>query len=105
MDEMLTLPEIEARFPSEWVLLADPEKDKGHRVCSGRLLYHSKDRAEVLSKLMELRPKKAAFLYTGKITGAMIGFFGPVRRLDSSGRLQGAVPSALATPNVGRGSP
>jgi hypothetical protein len=67
MDEVLTLTEIETRFPSEWVLLADPEKDEGHRVCSGRLLYHSKDRAEVLRKLMELRPKKAAFLYTGKV--------------------------------------
>lgn len=64
-EEVLTLEEINARFPSEWVLIADPEVDKHLRVLRGRVVCHSKDRDEVDRKAIELRPKHAAYLYTG----------------------------------------
>jgi hypothetical protein len=67
MNEIVTRAEIEARFPSEWVLLADPEKDEHHRICSGRLLWHSKDRDECYRKAAELRPRHGTVLYTGRI--------------------------------------
>jgi len=67
MDEILTLAEIEDRYPSEWVLVADPELDDELRVVRGKVVCHSKDRDEVYQKDIELRLKHAAYLYTGKI--------------------------------------
>ena len=66
MGEVLTMKEIEARFPSEWVLLADPQSDEHLEVLGGTLLFHSKDRDEVHRYAMELpAPRHIAVLYTG----------------------------------------
>lgn len=67
MNEVLTLAEIYERFPSEWVLIADPELDDKLEVIRGRVVCHSKDRDEVDLKAVELRLKSSAFLYTGGI--------------------------------------
>ena len=67
MDEILTLAEIEDRYPSEWVLVADPELDDELRVVRGKVVCHSKDRDEVYQKDIELRLSDAAYLYTGEI--------------------------------------
>lgn len=72
MNEVLTREEIEAQFPSEWVLLADPQSDEQLRVLSGRLICHSKDRDEVHRKAIELpAPKRIAVFYTGTIPEGM----------------------------------
>ena len=65
MQEM-TIGEMEASFDSEWVLVGDPVIDEAHNVVRGKVLHHSKDRDEVYRKGLELRPKRAAFLYLGK---------------------------------------
>jgi hypothetical protein len=65
MNEPLTTAEIEARFPSEWVLIGDPRIDKVQRVLGGIVLWHTKDRDELYRKAMELSPKFFATLYTG----------------------------------------
>jgi hypothetical protein len=67
MKQYLTRDEIYDRFESEWVLLENPKTDKHHRVLGGTLLCHSKNRDEVYRKGVELKPKRAAILYTGKI--------------------------------------
>jgi len=67
MSEVLTIAEIESRFPSEWVLVKDPQTNEALEVQSGRVLYHSLDRDEVYRKAVELRPKRFAMLYTGTI--------------------------------------
>ena len=67
MNEVLTLAEIADRFPSEWVLLADPELDDPFEVIRGRIVCHSKDRDEVDQEAVRLRLKSSAFLYTGEI--------------------------------------
>jgi hypothetical protein len=67
MSEVLTTEEIERRFQSEWVLVADAEVDEQLGIVGGRVLFHSKDRDEVDRKLLELRPPRAATLYTGSI--------------------------------------
>ncbi len=67
MNEVLTLAEIESQFPSEWILVEDPQTNEALEVQSGRVLCHSKDRDEVYRKAVELRPKKFAMLYTGTI--------------------------------------
>jgi hypothetical protein len=67
MDDLLTIAEIESSFPSEWILVEDPRTDPAHQVLSGKVLWHSKDRDEVYRKAVELRPKRFAMLYTGKL--------------------------------------
>jgi hypothetical protein len=67
MDEIITLAEMEGRYPSEWILVADPELDENHEVVRGRVLCHSKDRDEVDQKAVERRLPRSAFVFTGKI--------------------------------------
>lgn len=67
MDEVLTRGEIEAQFQSEWVLIEEPETNEALEVQSGKVRCHSKDREEVYRKAVELRPKRFAILYTGKM--------------------------------------
>jgi hypothetical protein len=64
-DEMLTKQEIEERYPSEWVLIEDPEVDEQLDVIRGKVIWHSPDRDEVDRKMLELRPKSPATVYTG----------------------------------------
>ncbi len=45
---ILSINEIKARFPNEWVLVGNPTMDEdGLEVISGIALYHSKDKKEV----------------------------------------------------------
>jgi hypothetical protein len=67
VDSVLTVKEIRERFPSEWVLIGDPQTSETLAVQAGKVLCHSKDRDEVYGKAIELRPKRCAFLYTGPI--------------------------------------
>jgi hypothetical protein len=61
MVDVLTIDEIQARFPSEWVLIGDPQTDEYHRLLAGTVLFHSPDRDDVDQKLLELRPPRFAF--------------------------------------------
>lgn len=67
MDEVLTLSQIEDRFDSEWVLVGDPQTNDALEVRSGKVLWHSKNRVEVYRKTVELRPKRFAMIYTGRM--------------------------------------
>jgi hypothetical protein len=67
MDNVLTVDQIEEQFESEWVLVEDPETNDSLEVQSGKVRWHSKDRDEVYRKAVELRPKRFAMLYTGKM--------------------------------------
>jgi hypothetical protein len=49
------------------VLVQNPETDQNLKVQAGEVLWHSKDRDEVYRKAIELRPKRFAMLYTGKM--------------------------------------
>jgi hypothetical protein len=67
MSHILTAAQIEQQFESEWVLVEDPKTNDTLEVESGQVLWHSKDRDEVYRKAVELRPKRFAMLYTGKM--------------------------------------
>lgn len=67
MDEILTLAQIESKFDSEWVLVEDPQTDEELRVLSGTVRWHGKDRDEVYRRAVEMRPKRFAIVYTGKM--------------------------------------
>jgi hypothetical protein len=71
MGNVLTLAEIEARYPSEWVLIGDPQTDEQLQVLSGTVLYHSPDRDEFDRKLLELRPRRFALRYLGALPDNM----------------------------------
>jgi hypothetical protein len=63
----VTAAEIEEQFEAEWVLVGEPETNDALEVQCGKVLWHSKDRDEVYRKAVELRPKRFAMLYTGKM--------------------------------------
>ena len=65
MNNVMTIEEMEKAFPSEWLLILDPEVDEYLEVRSGTVACHSKDREEVYRKAVELRPKRFASHYTG----------------------------------------
>ena len=67
MARSIPLAEIQARFPSEWVLLEDPETSEMLEVRSGKVLWRSKDRDEVERKALDLRPRHPAMVYTGTL--------------------------------------
>ena len=67
MNQVLTLSEIETQYPSEWVLIEDPETDESLAVRQGTVRWHSVDRDAVYRKAVELRPKRFAVVYTGEI--------------------------------------
>ncbi len=66
MNEVLTVEEVEARYPDEWVLLADPVERKGPTLIRGRVVFHSPDRDALHQCEMELRLKNSAVLFTGR---------------------------------------
>jgi hypothetical protein len=63
----LTIAQIEEMFEGEWILIGDPQTDRSHEVKGGRVLFHSKDRDEVYRKAVELRPRRFATHYTGRL--------------------------------------
>jgi hypothetical protein len=67
MDEVLSITEIEAKFDSEWVLIEDPRTDEALEVYGGTVRWHGKDREEVYRKAVEIRPRRFAIVYTGKM--------------------------------------
>jgi len=67
MNAMMPIAQIRSKYDGEWVLVEDPELDKDFEVIRGKVIWHSKDRDEVYRKALELRPKRSAFLYTGKL--------------------------------------
>ncbi len=67
MARALTIAEVDSQFDAEWVLIGDPETDESLELQAGQVLYHSKDRDEVYRKAVQLRPKRFAMHYTGKM--------------------------------------
>jgi hypothetical protein len=67
MGEILTMSEIENRFPNEWVLLGDPETTPALKVVKGKVLWHGKDQDELYRVARELRPERSAYVHTGEL--------------------------------------
>ncbi len=66
MNEVMTWPEIEAAFDSEWILVDATECTRSHEIIKGRVVFHSPDRKEVYRKLKELPRLHHAVRYIGK---------------------------------------
>lgn len=65
MGQPMSMAQIKSSYHSEWVLVADPEFDEQWELVRGNVLFHSQDRHEVYRKDEELRPRSAAYVYTG----------------------------------------
>jgi hypothetical protein len=65
MSMVMTIEEIERDFQDEWVLVADPVYNEQMEVVSGRVLGHSRKKEDLYRQDDELRPRSAAYLYTG----------------------------------------
>ncbi len=65
----MTMVEIEAKYPNEWVLIAAATTASGSQeVTGGRVVLHSADRADFLRRVEEWRDdlgKLAAVQYVG----------------------------------------
>ena len=67
MEQVLAASEMKERYPSEWLLICEPETDSALEVVRGKVACHSKDRDEVYRAAAQLKPKRFATLYTGQI--------------------------------------
>ena len=70
-DDVLTLSQMEARYPDEWLLIESPELDDDMEIIKGRIIAHSPDRALVFQYDKQHRPRSAAYLFTGALPDAM----------------------------------
>jgi hypothetical protein len=66
MVEILSIDQMKTQFAEEWILVEDPQTDEALEVLSGKVLYHSRDRDEFDSKVLEFKPKRFAVLYLGE---------------------------------------
>ena len=71
MDRVMSWSEIEETFNGEWVLIEDPECNSARQVIGGKVIFHSKDRAEVNAKMAELTRAHHALLYIGGLPEGM----------------------------------
>jgi hypothetical protein len=67
MHEIQTLDQIESQYPSEWVLIGEPQIDEMSRLLGGRVLFHSPNRDDIHRKMLELRLPHFAVRYLGKM--------------------------------------
>jgi hypothetical protein len=65
--ERLTIKQMEKRYPSEWILIVDPETDDSDEVVAGKVVFHSKDRDEMYREAIKIDAKVIATHYTGSI--------------------------------------
>lgn len=63
----MTAKEIESQFEGEWILVGDPRTNDILEVLEGTVIHHSKDRDEVYRRAVQLKPKRSAILYTGRM--------------------------------------
>ena len=64
MPEKFTEAELVQRFPSEWIIIGDPELDEAMNLRGGTVIFHSSDRDEVDRKSLELRLRRFAVICT-----------------------------------------
>lgn len=65
MPDVMTIQEIKARFPDEWILVIDPDTGPDLEVRSGVVAAHSKDHDEVYRTALALKPKRSAVWFNG----------------------------------------
>ena len=63
----LTMAEIEAKYPDEWVLLTDLRVGRSQQLLGGRVLAHDPDRDRMHDAVMQLPGRETiAVRFTGR---------------------------------------
>jgi hypothetical protein len=65
----LTVAEITAKYPNEWVFLANPKLDRGNHVLGGYVVLHAPTRAEyyrLIDQWDDPNVNHTASFYTGQ---------------------------------------
>ena len=65
MDKVMSWQEIKEAFDGEWVLIEDPEYTRSREFVRGKVIFHSKDRAELGAKMEELPRMHHAIKHIG----------------------------------------
>lgn len=66
--EYLSMAEIEAKYPNEWVLIDRPKVDRRQRLLGGVVVAHAVEREPVEDHIGSLpRPFDIAVWYTGRV--------------------------------------
>jgi hypothetical protein len=64
----LTMAEIEAKYPNEWVLINKPKATKHQEVLGGYVIYHGPDKLALYDVVGKLpTPFEIAVRYTGPL--------------------------------------
>ena len=66
-NEVLLVAEMEARFPSEWLLIEEPVSSDENGLESGRVVFHSPDRDEMYRTAISSKALDIAFYFTGRV--------------------------------------
>jgi hypothetical protein len=66
----MTMAEIEAKYPNQWVLIDNPKVNRRQEIVGGHVVLHCADRAEFLRRVGDgegtLTGKLAAVRYAGR---------------------------------------
>jgi hypothetical protein len=67
-DPYLTMAEIEAKYPNQWVLINKPKATKSQEVLGGYVIYHGSDKLALYDVVGKLpTPFDIAVRYTGPL--------------------------------------
>ena len=69
-NKRLTLEEMEQKYPDEWLFIVDCEHSENTELLSGRVLVHSKSRADIYEASGHYKGG-AAIRYTGELPEGM----------------------------------
>jgi hypothetical protein len=76
MPQILTIAEIKAQYPDQWVLVGNPQMREDNfvgplirKIIAGIVLFHSKDKRELGYKAADIAQtvEETACIYTGEI--------------------------------------
>lgn len=67
MAETLTLAQLEADYPGEWLLIADPVTDEQLNILGGRVVHHSADVEDVDRVARTTKAGRLAIIVTGRL--------------------------------------
>ncbi len=74
--EILTIEQIKAQYPDQWVLVGNPQMREGNfvgplirKIVAGIVLFHSRDKRELGYKAADIAQtvEETACIYTGEV--------------------------------------
>lgn len=60
MSEFLSVDQVQAKYPKEWVLLGDVRRDDRNQVVGGIVLFHGPGREDMYLEAVKLKPLDSA---------------------------------------------